>query len=543
MELKQYLAILWHWSWLIVLGLLVAGGTAYIISKNTTPVYKASIHLLINQAPGEGGNEFTQIQVSERLARTYSELIKKRPVLEETAVILELPFDTDDLADNISVSLAQNTQIMVVSVEDSSAQRAALTANTLVDVFIRQNQAFQSARYEQAIDSWERAVEEVALLVENLERQIEPLGTGETAEQEARLIRLEAQLTQARANYSQAFNELQSLRVAQAREVSNIVVVEPAVPSTDPIRPRVLSNTLLAAVVGAMLSLGIVFLIEYLDDTIKGPDEIAQDTGLSMLGMIATIEGETIPERLVTQRMPRSPVAEAFRVLRTNLSFSAVDGGLRSLMVSSASPSEGKSTTAANLAIAMAQSGKRVILVDADLRRPTQHKAFSAGNELGLTAALLDGARCVTEHCQETATPGLRLLTSGPLPPNPSELLNSQRMHEVLARLQAEADIVIVDSPPVLSVADACILAAQVDGALLVVKANETRRDALVQAVVGLQKTEGNLLGVVMNQLRANGRGYYYYQNYSYDYAAEGARPARLKWLPGWLGALIGRWG
>jgi capsular exopolysaccharide synthesis family protein len=541
MELKQYLLIVWHWAWLIVLGVLVAGGTAYTVSKNTAPVYRASIHLLVNQAPGEsGGNEFTQIQVSERQVRTYSELIRKRPVLEETARRLALPFSGQALAGKINVTGARDTQIMIVSVEDTDPARAALIANTLVAVFIEQNQEIHNARYGEAISSWERALDEVALLIEGLEGQIAALGSVESAAQEAALARLEPQLTQGRAHYNETFNQLQSLRVAQARELSNILVVEPAVAPGGAIRPRTQQNTLLAAVVGGMLALGFVFLLEYLDDTVKSPEQVAQETGLSLLGTIAVIEGKKAADKLTTYHLPRSPVSEAYRVLRTNLGFAAVDDGLRSVMVTSASLEEGKTTTAANLAVAMAQAGKQVIVVDADLRRPTLHKLFQGRNKQGLTTALLEAQAPLRDHLQETVIHGLRLMSSGPLPPNPAELLNSQRMHQLVAALQAEADLVIFDTPPVLLLADASILAAQVGGTILVVNAGDTRRDALVQAVERLDKAGATLYGVVMNRVQTGRSGYYnyYYRHYQYEYDE---RSQSRRWLPAWVATWIGR--
>jgi polysaccharide biosynthesis transport protein len=546
LELRQYLALIWHWAWLIVLGTAVAGGTAYVLSRNTTPEYRASIHLLISQRPGDGSTEYIQVLSNERLARTYTELLKKRPVLEETISLLDLPFTTYELAAATTVSLIRDTHLIVVSVEDTDRYRAALIANTMAEVFVRQNQDLQSARYVEAMSNWEWSLEELSRLIENLERQIGAVGVAETTPQEANMARLELQLNQARSSYSQTFNQLQSLRVSQAREVSNLVVVERAEAPLRPVRPRTLQNTLLAAVVGGMLALGAVFLIEYLDDTIKTPDQVTEDTGLSTLSAIAVINGQkdNPATKLAAHHLPRSPVAEAYRVLRTNLSFAAIDGGLRSVLITSSSPGEGKSTTAANLGVVMAQTGKQVILVDADLRRPTQHKLFEVANNQGLTTALLDGQAPLGEHLQQTTIAGLRLLTSGPLPPNPAELLNSQRMHQLIESLQGEADLVIFDTPPALTVADASILAGQVAGSILVAGVGETRRDALVQAVETLHKAGATVYGVVMNRVKTGRSGYgyynYYYRYYNYEYA-HNARPR--KWLPAWAATLIGRSG
>jgi capsular exopolysaccharide synthesis family protein len=545
LELRQYLALIRQWAWLILLGILLAGATAYIAGRRTTPVYRASIRLLIDQAPGGSMNEYAQVLLSERLARTYSQLIKARPVLRQTIEELDLPLSVAALNGMVTVSQAPDTQIITVSVEDTDPERAALIANTVAAVFMQQNQDFQSGRYASAIASWEQWLQEQADRIEHLEIQINTVATPENAEERAALSRLESQLNEAQIAYTRGFNELQALRVSQARESSNIVVVEPAEPFRAPVRPRVWQNTLLAAVVGGMLALGVAFLIEYLDDTIKTPEQVLQDTDLPTLGGIARIKGVESGEKLVALHSPRAPVAEAYRVLRTHLTFAAIDGGLQTLMVTSASPSEGKSTTVANLAVVMAQAGQRVILVDADLRRPTLHALFQVSNNQGLTSSLLDSQAPVLSHCCETRIANLRLLTSGPLPPNPAELLNSQRMRQLIQELQSEADVVLFDTPPVLSVADASILAAQVAGTLIVVRTGQTRREALLRSAESLQKIGANLLGVVMNRLRPSGSGYDSYYYYRYDTYETTPAPAaaggRLSWAAWLSSALRGR--
>jgi capsular exopolysaccharide synthesis family protein len=543
MELKQYLAILWHWAWLVILGVLLAGSAAYWSGKDTPYQYRTSIHLLINQAPGEGGNEYAGALFSERLAKTYTELIKKRPVMAETVSLLDLPFSPEALNGKVSVTLSGNNNIIILTVQDTDPDRAALIANTLTEVFIQQNRDFQSSRYAESIASWERALEQIGVLITSLEGQIEALSPAVSADDEARLVRLEPQLTQARGHYNQTFNQLQSLRVAQARELSNILIVEPALPPKSPLGSKLRTNVMMAAAVGGMLALGLAFLIEYLDDTIKTPEQVTIDTELAPLGVIANMKGSRPQEKLETHTMPRSPVSEAYRVVRTNLGFSAINGKLRSILVTSPFPGEGKTTTAANVAVVMAQAGKRVILVDADLRRPAQHKLFQTSNNQGLTTALLDGTTPATAHCRDTAVANLRLLSSGPLPPNPAELLNSQRMRQLLEALQNDADMVIIDSPPVLTVADATILGSQVDGTLVVVYIGRSRRDALINTVDALQKTGTQVLGVVMNRLRSHRAGYYSYYYYRYDtYEQATSRPWRAvrRLLParlsGWLG-------
>lgn len=217
------------------------------------------------------------------------------------------------------------------------------------------------------------------------------------------------------------------------------------------------------------------------------------------------------PEKmLIAYHDPRSPVAEAFRTLRTNLQFAALDGPLKSILLTSAGPGEGKSTVAANLAIAVAQAGKRVILVDADLRRPRLHSLFSLPNGIGLTNLLIRNAGM--EALQETNIQGLRIITSGPLPPNPSELLGSDSMTSVIKMLGEDADLVIYDTPPIIAVTDAAVLAPRVDGTLIVLKLGATSRDAAVRAKNLLQASRARMLGVVINDVKgAETYGYYYY--------------------------------
>ena len=220
---------------------------------------------------------------------------------------------------------------------------------------------------------------------------------------------------------------------------------------------------------------------------------------------------ETGPDPLVTLADPRSPAAEAYRTLRTNLEFSSLDQPLRTLVVTSAAPEEGKSTTLANLAVAEALAGKRVILVDADLRRPSQHQWFGLKNAAGLTTALLDEGARREPPLQDTRVQGLRVLTAGPLPPNPSELLASPAMAEVIARLGQMADLVLFDAPPVVAVTDAAVLSAQVDGVLLVVQAGRTKREHIERAQTLLEKVRARVIGAVLNDVKTDTTVYRYY--------------------------------
>lgn len=208
-----------------------------------------------------------------------------------------------------------------------------------------------------------------------------------------------------------------------------------------------------------------------------------------------------LSDALITIVSPRSPISEAYRELRTNLEFASLDTAIRTIVVTSPGPDEGKSTTLANLAVTMAQAEKRVILMDCDLRRPCLHKLFGLSNDVGLTTLIVDEAALSDPPLQETAIPGLWLLASGPLPPRPPDLLGSRRMEKVIAALLERSDIILLDAPPIIAVTDAAVLASKVDGVLLVVSAGNTGREDARQAVARLEKVKARIIGAVLNNV------------------------------------------
>ncbi|MED4288141.1 CpsD/CapB family tyrosine-protein kinase [Priestia megaterium] len=219
----------------------------------------------------------------------------------------------------------------------------------------------------------------------------------------------------------------------------------------------------------------------------------------------------TLKRRLLAHNSPKDPVAEQYRTIRTNIQFSDADQDIKSIVLTSTGPGEGKSTTASNLATVYAQQGLRVLLIDADLRKPTAHYTFRLENHVGLTNVLTKQST-LGQAVQATEVPGLSLLTSGPIPPNPAELLASNNMTELLKEMKEQFDMVIFDTPPVLAVADAQILANQVDGSILVVSSGKTDKEAAVKAKELLLKANAKVLGAVLNNRKMEeGSDYYYY--------------------------------
>jgi capsular exopolysaccharide synthesis family protein len=533
-ELRQYLFIIKKWLWLVILATLLAGGAAYVVSLNMAPVYRASATLWISEADNPTGATYQDILSSERIARTYAELLRKRPILEGTAARLGLRnVDVEDLPFAVDVKLVGDTQLIELGVEGNYPRLAAQAANTIPQVFIEQKEAIQSERFASSKESLSQQMASLEEDIRRTEEAIARLEDSTAATDRTERARLEGLLAQHRSSYSSLLQSYEEVRLAEARSLDNVIVVEPADVPEVPVKPRKLLNTLLASVVGCMLAVGTAFLIEYLDDTIKSPSDIREVLGLSSLATIPRIPGRGLEDRLVTVGDSRSPISEAYRALRTNIQFSSPDRPLRTLLITSPSPSEGKSLTVANLGVVMAQAGQRVILVDSDLRRPTLHSIFGLSNDIGLTTALFHEGPDVDCYLRPTRdVRNLRVLTSGPLPPNPSELLGSQRMKELVERLKAHAEVILFDSPPILPVTDAAVLTHLVDGTILVTDAGGTRRELAQRAKHDLDQVGASILGASLNRISLNGgSGYYqYYYHYYYTDHEKPRHKNRRRW-------------
>ena len=333
--------------------------------------------------------------------------------------------------------------------------------------------------------------------------------------------------------YRLLLERFEEARITEAGQIGNVRVIDTAKEPRSPIKPRRFQNLLLALIVGLTLGGGLAFFTESLDRSIKNPEEAEALLGIPVIGLIPTIgdldgkfkgtrnEIELISSRLVTHFVPRSPVAEAYRTVRTNLSFSRPDNPPRTILVTSAVPQEGKTTTTANLAITLAQMGGKTLIVDSDLRRPAIRKVFNLESKEGLTDYLI-GKGALDALIRTTDIPNLYILPAGQIPPNPSEVLGSQRMKELVAELSRRFEMVFFDSPPVVAVTDAAVLSRNTDGVVLVVQSGATDREAVARAKTLLGNVQANLLGLVLNNIRIESTyGSYHYRYYYHYYDSE----------------------
>jgi len=507
--------MLWHWAWLLILAVLLAGGAAFIVSRQMTPVYQATATLLINQAPSSSSSEYAALLTSQRLAETYAQMLKTQPIMDGVVQRLNLNVDGQKLKAYLTVQPIRDTQLIQVSVQHTDPVLAAQIANEVVITFAEYNKNFQASRYADTEANLAGQLDELNQRIQETNQTLQAMG--EDPDQELERSKLQTTLAQNQQLFASLLQTYESVRLAKAESTSDVILVEPAFPPTNPVRPKVLQNTLLAAVVGGMLAVGLIFLIDALDNTIKSPEDVARHLGLSVLGIIARDDSSKENDPLVTIASPRSPISEAYRALRTNIQFASVDKPIETLLITSIAPSEGKTTIAANLSVTLAQGGRKVICIDADLRKPKLHSIMQLLNRKGLTTLFMQPDIQLDGTVQKTDTNNLYVMTAGNLPPNPSELLASDRMDFILDTMIDHADVLLIDTPPIMAVTDAVVLSQRVDGVLLVIKAGATKTAAAQQTVNQLRRLNANLLGVVLNRVPTRGSHYYSNEYYSYQ--------------------------
>jgi succinoglycan biosynthesis transport protein ExoP len=513
-DLRKYIHLLTKWWWLVILVGLVTGILGYIISKNLTPYYASSATVLINQAPATQTTDYSSVMMSERLAKTYAQMMVKGSVLDQVIKQLNLTFTEKELAGMLQVTSLINTQLIEIKAETPDPNLSASIANSVVDVFKQQIEEIQGSRFKESKDS-------LLAQMGELERQIKDIGTQikqtTLADEKVKLGEKAAQYNTIYGNLLQSYEQI---RVSEAQAVSSVVQIEAAVPELNPVRPKTMQNTILAALLGGLLVIAIIFMREAFDDTIRTTEPITKDFKLAVLGSIFRYSTK-LEEDLITLKEPRSPVSEAYRSIRTSINYSSVDKPLQTFMVTSTDPGEGKTTTLGNLAIVFAQTNKKVLVVDCDLRKPRVHTTFGCENIVGLSNLLTQEDEIPLEEVLQPSTQdNLKILTSGPILPNPSEWLGSNKMKKLLKAMTDYADIVILDTPPTMAVTDAAVLAPQTDGVVLVIRSGRTHRDALKNTIGQFRAANARILGVVLNDVDASQSAYSYRYGSKGKYAA-----------------------
>jgi capsular exopolysaccharide synthesis family protein len=485
---RSYPAILWHRKWLII-GTTIA--TVIVVLLGTllvTPMYEATAKLRVYTA-ARGSVDWVDYDIAytERLMNTYTQLATSLPVRQELAQQLNL-----SRLPEISAQVIPDTELMQIRVAAADPVLVTAVANGLAQIMVARSQDYAGGgRTAQDILS-----EQLTLAEEELAQAqaayAEALAQAPT--DSARISALSRSVDLKQEVYTALLQQYERTRVAEELRSNSLSIVEPATLPQEPSSPNRGLNLMLGALAGLVAGSGLALLFERLDTRVQSTDQIEEITALPTLGRIPYVRKAPAHVFLGNSL----PAQEAYHRLQAKLEARTAGDALRSILVTSAEPGEGKSAIVANLAQALAHAGRRVVIVDANLRRPVMHQILDVSNKAGLSNVLAQ-EWTVKEAVQTTRVPGVWVLTSGTYHPNPVQLLKSPGMAGLLDELTHPFDVILLDAPSILAVADATLLAPQVDGVLLAVGRDQARRESIVAAIEQLAAVQARLLGVVVN--------------------------------------------
>jgi capsular exopolysaccharide synthesis family protein len=515
-DLKTYVAPLLKWWWLLFISAVVAGVSAYLITDRLPEVYQARTTLMVGQTINSPNPNEQEFGLGAQLADFYAEIAQQDQFRNEVKASLgleELPAYDVRPRDGpfLEVSVVDINAIRAQVVADEIAnrlvernRRSIQRTNPEIQAFVEEQLAYLQIKIRETQDQISAKQNELANFTSA--RQI--------ADAQEEIAALQTKLSSLQANFAAL------LATTQQGAINVLTVMEPATLPTTPVDSNQLPLTLMAAAAGLALAAGAAYLLEYLDNTMKSAEDVSRVLQLPVIGYINEME-RTKGGTVYVADHPHSIASEAFRSLRTNLEFAGVDKPLRTIFVTSAGAADGKTTVATNLATVIAQGTRRVILLDADLRRPTVHLAFGLSNSHGLSD-VFRGQLNIQDALRNWRDTNLSIITAGSPPPNPTELLSSKKMDHILASLQEMADVVIVDGPPFL-VPDAWILSAKVDGMLLIVRPGHTHKGAARAMIEQINRVGARVVGVTLNRITRRTVDEYGGYIFSTAYLTEGA--------------------
>lgn len=522
-ELREYLRVLSAHKWLILATTILVLGSVILFSLNQTPLYRADARLFVE--PVAVGSD-TGVIAPPNL-QTQSELVRSVPVAELVRDDLDLGLASQDLLEDVVVSVTSESEVLTVSYVARDRETAALVANSFAENYLEYRRSTASARLQAAADVISGRIDSVQRQLATVSNELEALDPEE--DPEAAEV-LEAQQASLLARLGVLQQELDDLQPAQNIQLSGGEVIEAAEEPTTPASPNHLTNGFLGGLLGLVIGIGFAFFRDRLDNRLRERGDVERELAIPVLISIPRFQTSKDEALLALPLLgdPTSSASEAYRGLRTNVQFLATQRGFKSLLITSPDSGEGKTMTAANLGISLAQAGQKVILVSADLRRPTLDRHFGiAEDKKGLTDWLGGDDRSPVDSIADPGIAQLRIVPSGGVASNPAEILTSPRFVELLRFLEENADWVLVDSPPVLPVADATILASRVGGIILVVNAKTTSRAAAKYAKTELERVGGRILGAALNVLEESSGRYAYYSRGYASRSEDGKKPRR----------------
>ena len=529
--LRWYYHLVRRWIWLIALVTVAVGLVSYAATTILIkPTYVATATLQVDVGQISTDVSGTGILASQQLAQTEARLVVTQPVAVKAYKALHLlpPLTPTSLLDGATATSDINSALVSLSVSSHSRAFAAKAANALAYAAQQSEQQHQMSRFSAAIEAINRQISSYQKdMAFATKKQAQAGGAANAQTQD-----LTREIDQDRAAINNLQTQLVALQSTEAQTSANLDVRVPAQVPRFPSSPHPALNAAIAAFLALLASTGLLFAREYFAGTLRNPEEFQTlMSDAPILGVVGDLTRETKRPGLSVIENRRSLGAEMYRMVRTNLLFSGADATNKVILMTSCGEREGKTTTSMNVAMVMAEIGRKVLLIDADLRRPHIHQVAGIENRGGLTALLLgmDGGDVMASTVQSEADPNLHLLPSGPIPPNPTALLSSQRMRDLLHTFEQNFDTVIVDSPPLLAVTDSAVLSTMADRVVLVADPRKATRHALLRAKDVLERVGSRVSGVVLNRVGEESSGYYgyyYYGGYS-TYAADGQKQAQ----------------
>lgn len=526
MELGDILGVLRARRMLVLVAAVAAVLLAAVVTLLQPRLFEAEANLLVS----ESGSEISAIAETinsgfstqpERGLQTQARLLRLKPAFERAIKKMDLRVSPNELMERTEVVADGPSNVISIRVRDESAADAAALANTLASEYVLWARELNRVRIQAASEEVKKQLSEARSQLRTLSQDADQRGDDIGREREAAL-----QI--AAANYMALSQRLQELKVSEEMEIGPVQVVDEAAVPPSPVSPRPLLNIALALGLGLAVGVALALVAEQLDMSIKSPKQAEELLGAPLIGVIP-FERSPQAGLAVLARSPGAASAEAFRTIRNALDFINFEHSIHSIVVTSSVAGEGKSTTTANLALGLAQAGKNVVLVGADFRRPRTAELLGVYETVGLSDVLtgsLEVQRCLQASPEER----LSVLAAGKLPPNPSELLGSRRMGELVQELSVTYDWVILDTPPVLAVADTTAVTKWTNGAIVVVRIGETRRDDAMRAVQALEAAGSRVLGLVALDSKAQ-TGVGSYSKYGYSsyspYAPYGPAPEK----------------
>ena len=524
MELAQYLAPLRKWWWLLLVSAALAAVSGYLVVGQQPPIYQATATLLIGRTIEEPNPTGGDLYLAGQLAETYANIASRQPVRELTKAALGLDWLPDYFAKQIP-----NSQLLEITVTDTDPTLAQMVANELANQLILQSPSAPKPEDQERevfiqdqLNSLQVKIGETeAEIVEREDELNNAFSAREIADLEIEIAGLQNKLSTLQSNYSSL------LANTQGGAVNTLTLIEPAALPTEPVGPDLAIIILAAATAALGLAAGTAYLLEYLDDTLRGSKDIERISNMLSLPSIPKIDGGNNPGLVISLEQPREPATDAFRALRETIQHRLKDKSNGLLLVTSTKPKEGKSLVTANLAVVLAQAGYNTLLVDADLHRPSQGELFKLSNHIGLSDLLINYTRngkdselwtLLEDVVQPSDQDHLSVLLSGSKNSHLPHIASPESIRNILSKAAEHYDYIIVDSPPLLATSDAQTLSTAVDGVILVTYVGKTRRRELRHAIKQLQDVEANLVGVVPNGLKLSSENYYYRY---YHYYAE----------------------